>query len=77
MKTGRIAIGAFIGTLFALMFAPQKGKNIRLQMKKKNDGVEPLTRGYRSLLSEFARVVTKQVHSSVSKNPFTVTSLRK
>lgn len=76
-----VALGALIGTTFALMFAPQKGENIRMQMKKATmrggDNLEPLKRGYKNLFSEFFRVVKMQLPIAANKNPFTVTSLRK
>ncbi len=82
MKIRKVmALGALIGTTFALMFAPQKGRNIRMQMKKAsmkgNDNLEPLKKGYKNLFSEFARVAKKQLSVVTGKNPFTVTSLRK
>ena len=76
-----VAIGAVIGTTFALMFAPQKGRNVRMQMRKAasrgNDNLKPLLHGYKNLFSEFFRVIKSQVYVHVGKNPFTVTSLRK
>jgi len=82
MKTRKVvALGALIGTTFALFFAPQKGSHIRTQMKEASlrgrDNLEPLKRGYKSLFSEFFRVVWAQLPISAGKNPFTVTSLKK
>ncbi|MCD6109738.1 YtxH domain-containing protein [bacterium] len=77
MKTEKLAIGALIGAVFVLLFAPQKGRNVRMQIKRSNDGLEPLARGYKNLFSEFFRVVTMRIPHTIMRNPFTVTSLKK
>lgn len=82
MKTRKVvALGALIGTAFALLFAPQKGQHIRSQMKeaaeKGGNNMEPLKKGYKDLFGEVLRVVKMQLHMPSNKNPFTVNSLRK
>ncbi|MBA4337148.1 hypothetical protein C0416_05270 [bacterium] len=82
MKTRKVvALGALIGTTFALFFAPQKGEHVRMQMKKASmrggDNLEPLKKGYKDLFSEFFRVIWSQLPFVSEKNPFTVTSLKK
>ncbi len=82
MKTRKvIALGAVIGTTFALFFAPQKGRQIRMQMKQASlrgeDNLEPLKKGYKNLFSEFFRVVWAQMPFVSEKNPFKITALKK
>lgn len=82
MKTRKtLALGAIIGTAFALMFAPQKGKNIRRQLSKKNKNqcmnIEPLGNGFTQLFHEFVRVMKMKYMTVRGKNPFIVTALKK
>ena len=81
MKNRRtVAIGALIGTAFALIFAPQKGKNVRRKVYRKNNShinVKPLGEGYAQLFHEFIRVIKMKYMKVRGKNPFTVTALKK
>ena len=72
--------GIALGTLFALMFAPQKGKHIRENIQKAQNlgtnGLEPLAKGIADLFSEFFRVVHKYIPNEPSeRNPFTITNI--
>ncbi|MBD3156530.1 hypothetical protein GF369_01755 [Candidatus Peregrinibacteria bacterium] len=82
MKTRKtVALGALIGTAFALMFAPQKGENVRRKLHNETHNhridIQPLGRGYAQLFHEFIRVMKTKYITIRGKNPFTVTALKK
>lgn len=82
MKTRKtIALGALIGTAFALLFAPQKGENVRRKLHNKTNNhhinIQPLSKGYAQLFHEFIRVLKTKYMTIRGKNPFTVTALKK
>jgi gas vesicle protein len=72
--------GMILGAMFALLYAPQKGKFVRERMKKAYDegdnAVYPLRKGFISLLGEFVRNAKASIKEKKEKNPFTITNIR-
>ena len=72
--------GVILGAMFALLYAPQKGKFVRERMKKPYDegdnAVYPLKKGFISLLGEFVRNAKASIKEKKEKNPFTITNIR-
>ncbi|MFC1656298.1 YtxH domain-containing protein [Patescibacteria group bacterium] len=72
--------GLLIGAVFALIFAPQKGKMVREKIhnahKSGEDVLEPLKHSFFSLFSEVVRIAKTANTEKGERNPFTITNIR-
>lgn len=82
MFRNNLFTGLLLGTLFALMFAPQKGKILRESMGKAHNkgenALEPLKRAVIVYFNEIAKQIDREVadiNKEKEKNPFTITKI--
>lgn len=81
MSKHNLFTGLFIGALFALIFAPQKGGILRENMEKahrRGEGsLKPLKRAVTVYFKEIGKQINKSRNNTVKKeiNPFTVTRI--
>ena len=75
-----LIVGLLIGAVFALIFAPQKGKMVREKIhnahKSGDDVLEPIKHSFLSLFTEVLRIAKTSNVEKSERNPFTITNIR-
>lgn len=81
-KRNNLLAGLFLGTLFALIFAPQKGAVLRESIEdayeKKEDASKPFRRAVVAYFGEISKHINKRVFgcgNNQEKNPFNITKI--
>lgn len=75
----KILLGLVCGSLFAMLFAPQRGRILRETMQKVHikggNSIEPLKRGFVAMGKDISNTFKQELYEKAEKNPFTITNI--